>query len=205
MSTRRYPKIRLPKYEEVDRTFPGLGIECLPGRIAALSHPYKNDGLVKTLDWERYFPDVATVVSSGVSWIRPGQIAVLMPDHGAFKEGWDERELRLIGVVRPWWHSLLGMLTEGGFCPAPGWSVVERGPRQKCSSILVLDEGFSSVGAIVAANPPDIEGQRVCIEGEQAFEFVGMPESHVLVWTRHIGKQELRKYEIHGKERELVG
>lgn len=135
------------------------------------------------------------MVSSGVRWIRPGDVAVLWPDHGAFKEGWDKRELRLIGVICPWWHSLVGILTEDGFVPAPGWAVVEREPLAK--SWLDVTEGWSEVGTVVADNSDQgtSVGEKVFIGDMKKIEFVGMPESHILVWFNDASKKYLRSLE----------
>lgn len=196
MSTSLFHKIVLPEYGEVDTTFPDLGIRCLPGRIAALSHPFDGKrGSVYIPDRERYWPDVATVVSSGVRWIQPGEVGVFRPSHGAFKEGWEERELRMFGVVCPWWHSLMGKWTPDGFVPGPGWTVVER--EKVDQGFLDTTEEWAKVGKVLGDNTDTgtKEGERIYFGTHEWWEMVGMPESHVLVWTKDASKRYCRGME----------
>lgn len=100
----------------------------LPGRLAALTHPLNFGRSIVLPDREWYDPDCCVVVSSGITGFSLGDVVVLAPDHGAYYPSMspDGREMRMVGVVKPWWESVLGKLTADGFAPAPGWMLVER-------------------------------------------------------------------------------
>ena len=128
MSTAHDDTLQLRPYGEIDTAVPGCGVRALPGRIAALTHPLNKGREIVLPDRETYDPDVCTVVSSGVEGFGRGDVVVLAPDHGAFYPGLspDGRELRIVGVVKPWWESVLGKFSAEGIAPGPGWMLVER-------------------------------------------------------------------------------
>ena len=146
-------------------------------------------------DREWYDPDVATAVSSGVVGVEPGDVVVLAPDHGAYYSGLspDGRECRMVGVVKPWWESVVAKLTPEGIAPAPGWMLVERqvleegvSPLTPCrravpqerhpplgSVIASLRLTYSQVARVLAScgdewSSPHL-GERVCVQGLRTY------------------------------------
>lgn len=128
MSTSHSDELFLRPFDEIDISVPECGVTVLPGRLAALTHTLNKGREILLPDREWYDPDVCTVVSSGVSGFDPGEVVVLAPDHGAFYPSMspDGREVRMVGVVKPWWESVLGKLSADEFAPGPGWMLVER-------------------------------------------------------------------------------
>ncbi|MCH8980113.1 MAG: hypothetical protein IH945_12855 [Armatimonadetes bacterium] len=141
MSTAHDDTLQLRPYDEIDATAPECGVRALPGRIAALTHPLNKGREVILPDRELYDPDVCTVVGSGVEGFGRGDVVILAPDHGAFYPGLspDGRELRIVGVVKPWWESVLAKFSAEGVAPGPGWMLVER--ESKAEGIRLKAEG----------------------------------------------------------------
>ena len=71
-------------YDEIDLTVPDTGVNVLPGRLAALTHPLNTGRSIVLCDREYFDPDVCLVVSSGIRGFVPGEVVVLAPDHGAY-------------------------------------------------------------------------------------------------------------------------
>lgn len=143
MSTKHSNVLWLRPYAEIDRTVPDCGIKAmLPGRLAAVTHPLNKGRKVLLADREWYDPDVCVVVASGIPGYEPGEVVVLQADHGAYypKMSPDGREVRMIGVIRPWYETIVAKWTEDGLEPTPGYALVERercGAVQKASLIEV--------------------------------------------------------------------
>ncbi|MCH7944400.1 MAG: hypothetical protein IIC73_00055 [Armatimonadetes bacterium] len=131
MSTATDDTLQLRPYGEIDATAPECGLRALPGRIAALTHPLNKRREIVLPDRELYDPDVCTVVSSGVEGFGKGDVVILAPDHGAYYPGLspDGRECRIVGVVKPWWESVLAKFSADGVAPGPGWMLVDREGR----------------------------------------------------------------------------
>lgn len=140
------------KYEEVDTTVPDLGIHPLPGRIVTVSHKQVH-GLIAIPDKERYWCDVVVVVESGVRGIEKGDVWLVASGHGAFLPNKD-REVRLFGVVSPWYESFVAKLSPDGIAPGPGWTMID--PEVKTSSLALpesyLKKNQQKLGTIVADN-----------------------------------------------------
>ncbi len=194
MSTSHDDTLYLRPFGEIDSRAPDCGVRALPGRIAALTHPLNKGREIVLPDRETYDPDVCTVVSSGVEGFGRGDVVVLAPDHGAFFPGLspDGRELRIVGVVKPWWESVLGMFSGEGIAPGPGWMLVDRAECRvlsaECRRIVLADSvlQFGDVGTVVAScgdgwSSP-YEGERVCIQGLRTYTFREVvPKSWALV------------------------
>lgn len=181
----------LPRYEDVDRTFPDCGMTCLPGRIAGLSHPINTNAVIHTVDREYMHPDVVTVCSSGVSCVKEGSVWALKPDSGAFWKKIEGRELRIIGVSRPWWESVLGELRDDGFHPAPGYALIEReeermGFLESAKKHLPYGKCLESVGD--GFSDP-LKGERVALNLEmwrldlEERDFYLVSDSQALIWA----------------------
>lgn len=189
-------KLRLRPYKEVDTCVPDIGLTCLPGRIAALSHPINAGSGLLIVDRDRYSPDIAVVASSGVRGFEKGDVIVLEPDHGAFYDGFspDGRELRMIGVVKPWWESVIGKWSDKGFAPAPGWILIERDSKPE-SAIEIIGNDYTTTGYIVAdcSDIASQEGDYVCFDRFNYYEFDScLPKSFVVVKAMNASKNWLR-------------
>ena len=180
MSTSLTNALWMRPYADIDTSVPDLGVAVLPGRLAALSHPLNKGREILYADRETRHPDVCTVTSSGIRGFDPGEVAVLVPGHGAFYPQKDERELRIIGVAVPWWDSVVGKWSEEGFAPAPGYQLVDREEsvvwsRANSSGIQLPDSEprFGKVGTVLADNTDQesMEGERVCFEHFEHYTF----------------------------------
>ena len=213
MSTSLTNALWMRPYDEIDTSVPDLGVDVLPGRLAALSHPLNKGREILYADRETRDPDVCTVTSSGIRGFEPGEVAVLVPSHGIYLPQKDERELRIVGVAVPWWESVLGKWSEEGFAPAPGLILVERerphellkylidrGALSGCSmgkTIILPDSlrGFGTVGKVLADNTDQdsSEGERICFEQYEYFTFKEcLPESGCVVKAGNESKGWLR-------------
>ena len=193
--------LRLRPFDEIDTSVPEMGITAMPGKLVALSHPINSGSGLVMVDRERYYPDIATVVSSGIRGFSPGEVVVLAPDHGAFYPGMspDGRECRMVGVIKPWWESIIGKWGPKGFAPAPGWILIERDLIEQ-GTILTPDsqEKWANTGYIVSdcTDLGSQEGDHVCFEHFGYYEFDGcLPESFVVVNAMNASKGWMRSLE----------
>ena len=74
MSTSLTNALWMRPYDEIDTSVPDLGVDVLPGRLAALSHPLNKGREILYADRETRDPDVCTVTSSGIRWFGPGGV-----------------------------------------------------------------------------------------------------------------------------------
>ena len=179
MSTSQDNVLWLRPYDEIETHVPECGVRALPGRLAALTHPLNKGRTVLVPDLEIYDPALCTVASSGVQGFERGEVVVLAPDHGAYypQISPDGREMRIVGVVKPWWESALAKLDASGLRPAPGWMLVERessGVLWSGSPVLSTFDSQPSTSARVLASCGDDwsephKGERVCIAGMRTY------------------------------------
>ncbi|MEX2244808.1 MAG: hypothetical protein WD716_13305 [Fimbriimonadaceae bacterium] len=178
MSTSHNDVLWLRPYGEIETHVPECGVNVLPGRIAALTHPLNKGRTIHLPDRELYDPDLCTVASSGVRGFDEGEVIVLAPDHGAYYPhiSPDKRELRIVGVACPWWESVLAKYDEHGVHPAPGWMLVACSEVWKSGSpegvLSTLD--FRLTTATVVSSCGDdwtqpYKGERVCIQGMRTY------------------------------------
>lgn len=187
-------------YEEIDRSIPDLGVTVLPGRLAAVSHPLNKGREIILTERDTYAPDVCTIVSSGVKGFVPGEVVVLAPDHGAFYPG--DRELRIVGVVKPWWESVLGKWSADGFAPAPGCLLVERemtdqwlNAKKKGFELPDSIPKWSTTGIVLAScsDVKTLNGERICFEHFDFYTFKEcLPENWCVVKAKNASKGWLR-------------
>lgn len=193
MSTSHDNVLWLRPYDEIETFVPECGLSVLPGRLAALTHPLNEGRTILLPDREIYDPDLCTVASSGIEGFEKGDVVVLAPDHGAYYPHIcpDKRELRIVGVVKPWWESVLAKYTRNGIAPAPGWMLVSFGglevrrnggfeirtsgpPNPRTSTATVLDSCGDNW------SEPH-KGERVCIAGMRTYTFREAKEDLALV------------------------
>lgn len=129
-------------------------------------------------------PCLALVACSGIDGIEKGEVLVLQPEAGLFKDppdkgwdGWDRRQLRILpGIGYDWKDCVLGRLTKDGFEPSPGWLLVEREPKK--GLLETVGPKWANVGAS--------GGERVVWDGNSVFTFQGLfPESFALVKSQY--------------------
>jgi hypothetical protein len=186
----------LRPFSEIEKRVPKVPTRCLPGRIAFMAHPVNaHDGIVLP-EREWHWPDIGVVADSGVSKFKPGQVLVLRPEAGAFYpapkggwDGWDSRELRIIGVGRSWRDVVLGELTEEGFTPAEGYALIDREPVTSSMEIVGRAK-FHTHGQCLSGEGQCervvFQGERIehgaPIPGDEHWEFYGvLPKSYALV------------------------
>lgn len=192
-------------FDKIDREVPDLGVRCLPGRVAGVTHLPSQTGILLP-DRERYWPDTVTVTSSGVKGVEAGDVWVVAPSHGMFMEriGLGERELRIFGVACPWWESLIAKVTESGLAPGPGWMLVER-EKVVPHPLMPLYTGFSTVGTVISdcTDQETMSGQRIEFshlqEGDPYRRFYVLkdgPQEWCLIRDRFASKKWLRGLEF---------
>lgn len=193
--------LRLRPYSEIATSHTlKTPITVLPGRLAAVSHP-QNTGLIHLPERESYAPDIATVVSSGIRGFSRGEHVVLVPEHGTFYDDAVEGglELRMVGVIKPWWESIIGKWGEEGFAAAPGWLLVERDAKKE--GVLQLtdkSEKWEETGYVVSDCAPEgsLEGERIVFTGSKYYEFDScLPESFCVVKHQNCPKSWMRSLE----------
>ena len=209
-------------FEDCCKRVSRTGYTALPGRLAALSQPTNEGRSVLMAEKDHYAPDLAMIVSSGINGFRQGETVVLAPDHGTFldppPEGWtrlpgsndsdvnpyrrDDRELRIIGVIKPWWESVIGKWSKDGFAAAPGWLLIDREPLT--GEILTTDRAkkWNEVG-IVGSDCTDqasMIGERVVFTGMPYYTFDScLPKSYCVVNAGLASKKWLRSLETDAK------
>lgn len=198
MSTAHNNVLWLRPYDEIDKHVPDCGLSVLPGRLASLTHPLNKGRRILLPDKELYDPDVATVVSSGITGFEKGDIVVLAPDHGAYypRLGPDKRELRIVGVACPWYESVLAKLDANGLHPAPGWMLVETVVQDTSPARLQPRRvAPRSVATVLASCGDDWaephKNERVCIEGMRTY--VVAPSQRTLVSRK--GKRGVEQFD----------
>jgi hypothetical protein len=161
-----------------------------------MAHPVNAHSGIQIPEREWHWPDLGVVVDSGVSKYKPGQVLVLRPEAGAFYpapkegwDGWDERELRIIGVGRHWREAVLGELTEDGFVPAEGYALIDREPITSSMELAGRPKfhpygdclSGEGQGSKVVYQDDRVEHGTV-IPGDERWEFYGvLPKSYALV------------------------
>lgn len=178
---------------------PDCGLSVLPGRLAALTHPLNAGRTIVLPDREWYDPDCCVVVSSGVSCYRPGDVVVLAPNHGAFvpNASPDGREMRLVGVVKPWWESVLGVLTPEGFSPGPGWCLIDR-KKRSTGTLLTSKEEYCGVGALIEDGFDHYDDGTEVFYDDRDIKFTFLdtfPESWALMRSQKVSRRQLRGLE----------
>jgi hypothetical protein len=177
MSIGNSQKLWLRPFDEIDTNVPECGIIAMPGKVAAVSHPLNEGRDVLFVDRESFDPDLAVVVSSGTAALKPGQVIVMKPDKGAYYPGLsdDGREVRMVGVHRPWWEDIMCVYSENGLAPTPGWMLIKRDTNYDGPIELPGKERYASHGTCIAScgenwSSPH-EGEKVCFEGLETFTF----------------------------------
>lgn len=190
-------------FEDCCTRVSNTGYTALPGRLAALSQPTNLGRTIVIAEKDHYAPDLALVASSGIRGFDPGEVIILAPGHGAaYDDMADGREVRMVGVIKPWWQSIIGKWSKDGFAAAPGWLLIDREPLT--SEILTTDRAkkWNEVG-IVGSDCTDqasMMGERVVFTGMPYYTFDScLPKSYCVVNARLASKKWLRSLETDAK------
>jgi len=180
-------RVFVPPYEQ-PADVPDIGLRCLPGRIAAISQTGTARGSVLLADKYKFQPDTAVVADSGVSGVDVGDVCLFYPGHGKFMDS-EFGEIRLFGVVCPWWHSMIAKVSEQGLAPGPGWTLIDRDVKAQ-GLVHTIKEDVLWTGTVVSDNTdqPSMAGERVVLLPDD-YEIVCFerpyPQSLIAVRPRH--------------------
>lgn len=143
-------RLKSVDFDLADKEVPDLPLEVLSGKIATVSLG-QSKSLIELPNKERYWPDAVLVCKSGVKGIEPGDVWLVASGHGAFLPNFspDGREVRLFGVVCPWWDSFVAKVSEHGLAPGPSWTMIL---QDKAENKFLMDEKPPKRGVIVADN-----------------------------------------------------
>lgn len=112
-------------------------LNCLPGRVAVLMHKGEKRGGIFMPPSGRLNPDVGYVYDSGTE-LAVGSEVIVRGYHGMWMDDFEDgRQLRLYGVVCPWYESIVCVRTPLGFEPTYDWVLLKMADTE--SSVILPD------------------------------------------------------------------
>lgn len=101
-------------------------LQCLPGRVAVLMHKGEKRGGLYMPPSGRLNPDVGYVYDTGTTYLKEGSEVIVRGYHGMWMDDFEDgRQLRLYGVICPWYESIVCVRTPLGFEPTYDWCLLK--------------------------------------------------------------------------------